>query len=132
MAIRKTERGVVGFGCPADLREYLEVLERAGELRRVKAEVDARYEIGAMSRLVNERRGPAPLFEKIKGFPGQQIAAVLMGPSKPALHARIALALGLDKNTPALEMIELVRERFKAPLKPVTIKRERAGAKKWC
>src|SRR3990172_6028214 len=85
------------LACPADTREYIDLLERAGELRRVKTEVDWRLEAGAMSRLVCERRGPAPLFEKVKDYPGQQLAAVLFGPSKPMLHGRIALALGLDK-----------------------------------
>ncbi|MBF6567591.1 MAG: UbiD family decarboxylase [Candidatus Binataceae bacterium] len=128
MAVKKTELGT-GFGCPADLREYLEVLERAGELRRVKAEVDWQYEAGAISRLVNERRGPAPLFENVKDYPGQQIAAVLMGPSKPALHARIALALGLDKNTPTLDLIEIVRARLKTPCDPVVVRKEQAACK---
>jgi UbiD family decarboxylase len=129
MAISKQPAKEPGFGSPADLREYLDILEQAGELRRVKTEVDWKFEAGAMSRLVNERRGPAPLFENIKGYPGQQIAGVLFGPSKPALHARTALALGLDKMTPTLDLIEVVRERLKAPRKPVLVRKEQAPCK---
>jgi phenylphosphate carboxylase alpha subunit len=128
MAIKK-EEAEAGFGCPVDLREYLQVLERAGELRRVKAEVDWKWEAGAMSRLVNERRGPAPLFENIKGYPGQQMAAVLLGPSKPALFARLALALGLDKATPTLDLIEIVRQRLKMLRKPTVVRKEQAPCK---
>jgi UbiD family decarboxylase len=114
-----------GHGVPNDLREYIAVLEDAGELRRVKTEVDWRFEAGAMSRLVTERRGPAPLFERVKDYPGQQIAAVLLGPSKP-LHGRIALALGLPKTTPTLELIEAIRRRLKAPQPPVLVDAGRA------
>jgi UbiD family decarboxylase len=128
MAIRKTETQAA-YRCPADLREYLVVLEKAGELRRVKVEVDWQFEAGAMSRLANERRGPAPLFENVKGYPGQQLAAVLLGPSKPALHARAALALGLDRLTPTAELIEKIRERLKTPIDPIVVRRDQAPCK---
>ncbi len=106
------------------MRSFIAVLERAGELRRVTTEIDWRYEAGAMSRLVTERRGPAPLFERIKDYPGQQIAAVLLGPTKPNLHGRVALALGLPKETPALEIIEVIRQRLKQPHPPTVVPRE--------
>jgi len=118
-----------GLRCPNDLREYIDVLERAGELRRVRTEVDWHHEVGAMSRLVTERRGPAPLFERIKDYPGQQIAAVLLGPSKPHLHARVALALGLPKEIPTLDLIEEIRRRFKSPVKPALVTRAQAPCK---
>lgn len=115
--------------CPSDTREYIDLLERAGELRRVRAEIDWKFEAGAMSRLVCERRGPAPLFENVKGYPGQQLAAVLMGPSKPQLHGRVALALGLDKMTPTLDLIEVVRQRIKQPQKTVRVEKDAAPCK---
>ncbi|MGH7906144.1 MAG: UbiD family decarboxylase [Candidatus Binataceae bacterium] len=111
-----------------DLREFIQELEAQGELRRIKAEVDWNYEAGAMSRLVCERRGPAPLFENIKGYPGHNLAAVLLGPGKP-LHARTAIALGIDKNTPPLELIEIIRERFRSPIAPVMMRPEQAPCK---
>jgi len=117
------------FAFPADTREYIDLLERAGELRRVRTEVDWKYEAGAMSRLVCERRGPAPLFENIKGYPGQRMAAVLMGPTRPQLHGRTALALGLDKDTPTLDLIEIVRERMKHPQKAVRVRKNEAPCK---
>jgi 4-hydroxy-3-polyprenylbenzoate decarboxylase len=64
------------------MRSFITLLEHAGELRRVGVEVYWRCEVGAMSRLVTERRGPAPLFERIKDYPDQQIAAVLFGPTE--------------------------------------------------
>ncbi|MGH7905227.1 MAG: UbiD family decarboxylase, partial [Candidatus Binataceae bacterium] len=112
-----------------DLREFMKLLEREGELRRVSTEVDWRYEIGAMSRMVCERQGPAPLFENVKDYPNQPVAAVLFGPGHAAPLARIALTLGLEKTTPALEVIEALRERFKNPQPPVTVPGDRAACK---
>lgn len=129
IAVDQGTQAKAGYGCPGSLREFLDVLEQAGELRRVKTEVDWRYEAGAMSRLVTERRGPAPLFERITDYPDQQIAAVLLGPSKAGIHGRVALALGLSKETPAAELIEEIRRRFKAPIKPVSVRRDEAPCK---
>lgn len=100
-----------------DLRAYLEKLEAEGELLKVGAEVDAHLEIGAITRRACERRAPAPLFENIKGYPGHRMAGVLMGPGKP-VHSRIAIALGLDKATPPLALIEYFRERLRTPQPP--------------
>ena len=84
-----------------DLRSYLSRLEEEGELKRVRAEVDWNQEIGAMTRLVCERREPAPLFENIKGYPGHRMAGVLLGPGKP-LHARVSDCPGTrESDTPA-------------------------------
>src|SRR4051812_41311554 len=102
-----------------DLRAYLEKLEAEGELIKVSAEVDPHLEIGAVTRRACERRAPAPLFENIKGYPGHRMAGVLMGPGKSAVHSRVAIALGLDKTTPPLDIIEYVRGRLKTPRDPV-------------
>jgi 4-hydroxy-3-polyprenylbenzoate decarboxylase len=79
--------------------------------------------------LICERRGPAPLFENVKDYPGHRLAAVLLGPSAPALHARTALALGLDKTTSTLDLIEAIRHRLKQPQKPVRVRRNDAPCK---
>ena len=44
------------------------LLEKEGELRRITAEVDWDREIGAIARRVLEKKGPALLFENIKGY----------------------------------------------------------------
>jgi hypothetical protein len=51
-----------------DVRGFLEVVEAAGELRRLDG-ADWDLEIGALTELVNEQRGPALLFDHIKGYP---------------------------------------------------------------
>lgn len=49
-----------------DLRTYIAQLERAGELQRIRAQVDWDGEVGAITRAVFKRRGPALLFENVK------------------------------------------------------------------
>ncbi len=49
-----------------DLGEFIEKLEKAGELRRVKTQVDADLEIAEILRRVMYANGPAILFENVK------------------------------------------------------------------
>ena len=75
-----------------DLREYLSALEAAGLLRRVECEVDPELEAAEILRRVMYSRGPAVLFERVRGFPGWRIAGNIFG--TPA-HFRVAF--GVDR-----------------------------------
>lgn len=72
-------------------RDFLEHLESQGELRRVSVEVDPRHEIGAICRKLNVTRGPAVLFEKVKGSK-LPVATQLL-----ATNRRLALALECEE-----------------------------------
>lgn len=50
-----------------DLRELIRALEKAGELRRIKAEVDPELEITEITDRVSKQCGPALLFENVRG-----------------------------------------------------------------
>jgi 4-hydroxy-3-polyprenylbenzoate decarboxylase len=50
-----------------DLREFIAKLEKAGELRRISAEVDPVLEITEVTQRVTRAKGPALLFERAKG-----------------------------------------------------------------
>jgi 4-hydroxy-3-polyprenylbenzoate decarboxylase len=52
---------------PRDLREWIALLEREGELVRVRAEVDPDLEITEINDRVVRAGGPALLFENVKG-----------------------------------------------------------------
>jgi 4-hydroxy-3-polyprenylbenzoate decarboxylase len=52
---------------PSDLREWIALLEREGELVRVSAEVDPDLEITEITDRVVKSGGPALLFENVKG-----------------------------------------------------------------
>lgn len=74
------------------LKEYIECLERAGELARVKTRVSTRFEIAEITDRMckSEGGGKALLFENTEsGFP---VVTNMMGSSK-----RMALALGVEK-----------------------------------
>src|SRR3989454_331593 len=52
---------------PRDLRDWIALLEREGELVRVAAEVDPELEITEINDRTVKARGPALLFENVKG-----------------------------------------------------------------
>ena len=64
-----------------DIREYINRLEKEGEITRIKEEVDWNLEMGAIVRRCHETGAPAPLAENVKGYPGWQLVGGMMGGS---------------------------------------------------
>ncbi len=96
-----------------DLRTFLTRLAELGELKVIEG-ADWDLEIGVITELSEEIMGQALLFDKIKGYPaGYRVATNLM--SSPR---RMAAALGLPPDTPGLELVGLIKNKFKG-LKPV-------------
>ncbi|HEV8061530.1 MAG TPA: menaquinone biosynthesis decarboxylase [Gemmataceae bacterium] len=86
------------------LAAFLEDLESIGELRRIKTPVDPVLEIAEIADRVSKARGPALLFENVKGsrFP---LAINVLGSEK-----RMAKALGVtDLEEVATRIAELVK-----------------------
>jgi 4-hydroxy-3-polyprenylbenzoate decarboxylase len=80
-----------------DLREWIAALERAGELKRVRTEVDPVLEITEIADRVSKTRdsrygpgGPALLFENVKGHPRAQVLINQFGTAR-----RMNMALGV-------------------------------------
>ncbi len=100
-----------------DLREFITRLEKEGEVQRIREEVDWDLEAGAIARKALEAGLPAPYFQKVKDYPdGYQLASGLM-----ANHRRIAIAMDMDPDTPAKELIEEFLRRKQRPIKPVLV-----------
>ena len=78
-----------------DMRQWMANLEQQGELRRIKAEVDWDREIGAITRRVLEKKGPALLFENIKGYEDGRCTKLFA--SGLGARSRLALALGFSQ-----------------------------------
>ncbi len=55
--------------CANSLREYIDRLKEIGEIQEIDQEVDWNLEIGAIMRYANDLKNPAPLFNKVKGYP---------------------------------------------------------------
>ena len=72
----------------SDLRSYLNALEAEGELHRIKAEVDPELEITEIATRMVRQKGPALLFENVKGSPYPVAINMLASPK------RIEIALG--------------------------------------
>lgn len=105
-----------------DLREWLKALEKGGELKRIKKETDWNLEVGAITRRVYDLRAPAPLFEKIKGYPeGYRILGAPIGLSAVNKYARIALAMDMPVDSQVRDLVEEYIKRKKNPLKPVLV-----------
>ncbi|MEE8255453.1 MAG: menaquinone biosynthesis decarboxylase [Nitrosopumilaceae archaeon] len=52
----------------SDIHQFVEELEKAGELKRIKTEVDANLEIAEILQRVMYDKGPAVYFENVKGY----------------------------------------------------------------
>lgn len=100
-----------------DLRGYIDILEKNGDLIRIKEEVDWDLEVGAIICLSGEGRKPAPLFEKLKNYPGYRIVGRI-----PYGRRCYATAIGLPPDAPWTEIKNKVEDRLKFPIKPIIVK----------
>jgi 4-hydroxy-3-polyprenylbenzoate decarboxylase len=98
-----------------DLREWIKQLERAGELKRITAEVDPILEMAEIAdrtaklgRGTTKAGGPALLFENVKGYPGARVLMNQFGSER-----RMKLALETDS-------LDAIADRIRTLLKPET------------
>ena len=91
-----------------DLREFINQLEKEGELQRIKAEVDWNLELSHVSKLNDEKGGPALLFENVKGYSTPVFCSALATPK------RLAIALDLPRH---LSVMGVAREWMQRTLK---------------
>jgi len=100
-----------------DLRQFIEALDGTGDVVHIKQEVDWDLEVGAIGRRAYETQAPAVLFEKIKDYPdGYRIFGGSLGTFR-----RVAIAMGLDPETPIKELYAEYERRINQPIKPVIV-----------
>jgi len=108
-----------------DHRDFFAVLEKEGELARVKKEVDWDLEVGAIGRRTYEMGGPCLLFEKIKDYPkGFRVSNGTTGN-----WPRVALAMGLPKDSSVREIYKVYEERLEKRIPPNVLKTKKAPCK---
>ncbi|MET0681987.1 MAG: 3-octaprenyl-4-hydroxybenzoate decarboxylase, partial [Casimicrobiaceae bacterium] len=106
----------------ADLRDFLAQLERRGELKRIRAEVDPRLEITEICDRVLKAGGPALLFERPQGFDGAggrpriPVLGNLFG-----TPTRVALGMG-EESVAALREVGKLLAFLKEPEPPKGLK----------
>ena len=107
-----------------DLREWIALIERNGELQRIGKPVDADEELAAITYMATRsEKAPALLFENIAGDrSGSRVLANMLGSSKE----RYALAVGLDPDLSIAEMIAESRTIMNRRIAPVRIPKSKA------
>jgi 4-hydroxy-3-polyprenylbenzoate decarboxylase len=91
-----------------DLREFIEVLEKKGLLKRLRTEVSAELEITEILDRTVKNNGPALLFENVKGYKVPVFANAF------GTMERMCLALGVDNLDEIGERIQKLLQ-FEAP-----------------
>jgi 4-hydroxy-3-polyprenylbenzoate decarboxylase len=99
-----------------DLRDFMERLERLGELRRVAEPVSARLEMTAVSDFVLRAGGPALWFQQPAGY---KISAVT---NRFGTGRRVALGMGADGGVGELRDVGRLLASLKEPEPPKGLK----------
>jgi len=84
-----------------DLRDFINACDQHGLLHRVDAEVDWKFELAHISKVNEEAKGPALLYQNVKGYKTPAFTSAFTTP------ARMAIALEQD---PSLSMCQLSRK----------------------
>jgi UbiD family decarboxylase len=115
-------------GAPVrDLRDWLARAEQIGELIRVAQPVDPDEEMSAVTYLLAKRRpSPAVLFERARRFEQDPLETQLLwnilGPSL----RRTAISLEEPVDTPTVELIRRVKDKFRTRIPPREVDRGQA------
>ena len=92
------------MGAPADLREWISLMDREGELARVSAEVDPYLEVTEITDRTVKAGGPALLFEHPKGSDRPLLI------NQFGTERRMCLALGVERLDDVARKLEDVLE----------------------
>ena len=84
-----------------DIRDFIARCEEEEILHRIKAEVDWDLELSHIAKLNEERRGPALLFENVKGYASPVLTSAC------TTTERLALIMGMDRKS---TLVDIMRE----------------------
>ena len=82
-----------------DLRDFLQALEKEGEINKIQAELNPRFEVSAAMKIINDSR--VVQFENITGYPGKKAVGNVLG-----TRGRIAKVMGVPEETLTQSFIE--------------------------
>ena len=102
-----------------DLRDFIAQLESLGELKRIRVEVDTRFEMTEICDRVLRAGGPAILFENPKGASGNPMMPVLA--NLFGTPRRVALGMG-QESVAALREVGKLLTYLKEPEPPKGLK----------
>src|SRR5262245_42852109 len=99
-----------------DMREWIARLDKEGGVGGITGEVDWDGELGASARLLLEKKGPALLFERIKGYETGRCTKVFV--SGLGSVGRLALALGFPKDVSNRDLVQYVMKLNRQTIPP--------------
>jgi 4-hydroxy-3-polyprenylbenzoate decarboxylase len=120
--VRPSESQPVGW---RDLREWLTLVDAAGQLKRITAPVDPDEELSAVTFMAaTAPDSPALLFDNLIGDRfGARVLSNMLGASKQ----RYALAVGLDPGLSTQDMISATREIMRRRIPPMQVAKDSAA-----
>jgi 4-hydroxy-3-polyprenylbenzoate decarboxylase len=83
-----------------DMRDFIEQAEAEGMLHRIKAEVDWDLELSHIAKINEEKKGPALLFENIKGYNSPVITSVC------TTSQRLSLIMGMPRESTLVDIMK--------------------------
>jgi UbiD family decarboxylase len=101
------------------LRDWMEVLEKAGLLKHIKAKVDWDLEISGICRRVGDQQGPALLFENIKDY--EKTACNRFFFNGLGTRERVAMALQLPRETTYRGIVKDIKDKLGKIVEPVKL-----------
>jgi 4-hydroxy-3-polyprenylbenzoate decarboxylase len=102
------------------LRSWIAQLEKHGQLRRIKAEVDWDQEIAGIARVNLGLGGPGLLFEAIKGYRNGRCTKFLT--SALANRTQVCLLTGLPPSTSDRDIVRHLKQTYRNGIPPVTVR----------
>ena len=104
-----------------DFRSWIKGVEERGELEKF-AKADWNLEIGVLTELFAERKGPALLFDEIPGYPkGHRVLSNALVSDR-----RLAFTFGVDERLVSLELVRRIKDKLRA-LKPIALTEVKSG-----
>lgn len=107
-----------------ELRQFIDYLEKDGELVRLKEEIQLEPDAGGIGRAVLDVDGPAVLAENIYGYTTKMVTGLV------GCDRRRAIALGLPKTATFRDQKKYMMEAYdRFPVKPKMVDRKNAPCK---
>jgi 4-hydroxy-3-polyprenylbenzoate decarboxylase len=98
-----------------DLRDFIVKCEQEGQLHRIKAEVDWDLELSHIAKLNEEKKGPALLFENVKGYDTPVITSTC------TTTERLSIIMGMPKTSTLVDLMKEWVEKGKRGIPPKVV-----------
>ncbi len=95
-----------------DMRDFIELAEEKGQLKRITDEVDWDLELSHIAKLNEEKKGPALLFENVKDYNSPVITSVC------TTTERLALIMGQPIDSTLVDLMRVWVEKAETKVPP--------------